>query len=193
MPLLQTRDLRGGSQPHAERSRQRSRPQSVLLSSSVDERFDSFLQIAPEIEGSDSLRPIELVRGKHKRSDRMLPYVDVHGQWRLNGIADEHRARAGCEAGDGSHVLYRSDFVVYCHRSDAEDVIGQFSGEVIKIDSTFVINSELLADDPISFFRCTCRRQCALVLDGTDKNPSAITRSAVCQPKDCQVVCLGRP
>src|SRR5581483_12116490 len=72
VPLFRSCNLRSGSETDAQWSRQRSGPQSILLSSPVNERLDSLLQIASQIEGSNPFWTVKLVRGKRERPDRML-------------------------------------------------------------------------------------------------------------------------
>ena len=113
------KELGGCSHADAKRHRDSAGSQAFLLSAAIDERLYSFMEVAPDVQGSDALRAVHLVS---READEICMYgkvAHVHGAGRLSCVAMEQNAMRRRHFGNPGDFLNCSNFVV--HRHDGKD------------------------------------------------------------------------
>src|SRR6185369_9772459 len=107
-------------------------------------------RIAPaNVEGTDTLWPIDLVTGKRKHIDVIGHHVDRHLTNSLHGVCVEYHALLMTDLPDLANRLQNADFVVCCHDAYEDGLVVHGALQVFEIDKPISLHRQICNTVPI--------------------------------------------
>ncbi len=183
-------DTEGLAHPHQLMRSQGAGAHAALVTTTVHLRLETNARLTTDIEGTDALRPVGLVRGKRHQVDLHLLQVDLHLAGGLGGIDMEQDAAHPGQLANGGDVVDGADLIVHVHHRHEDGVLAQRRLDHRRGDDAVFARLDVGHFEPFTL-ELASGIQNRLVLDLRGDDVLALGRVEVGDTLDRQVVRLG--